>query len=167
MNAKQKASADRIRKAVQLIETLAPLELKRFSQKRKHDMESAYATLALHATKLYLQPPKLSTMYDPQQYLEHARNIGGQLTRLEALTLSEPTALEGQGTGWRVQPEESPELDYEAFERLYCFTRPEIDGLVQLLQAYYPGTPIQNRTVEWAVLKQRDLEGQNALASAE
>lgn len=165
MNKAQQDSANRIRRAAQSIEALVLVELKRFSQKRKHDLEKTHTTLSLHATRLHLQVPKLSRRYDPSQYLEHARNVLSQLLRLEGFLRSGPSAFEGQG--WRVQPEESVEIDYQAFHNLYGCSRADIDGLREIIQHYYPNRPIQNSTIEWAVLRQRDRELQDMAGQAE
>ncbi len=168
MNKAQQKSASRIRQAVQLIEGLASLEIRGSSRKRKHDMESVYSNLLLHAGKLHLQIPTLSTYYSPEQYLRNAQDILSQLERLEAII--EPARLPSEGNGndqpygWRVQPEESVGIDYQAFLLFYGFTRQQIDWLITIIQHFYPKMPIQNRTVEWAVLRQRDMEGQDLLA---
>jgi hypothetical protein len=169
MNRTQRESVQRLRQAVQTIEQLAPLEMRRFSQQRKHHLEVAYMTLSLHAGKLHLQVPALSTFYAPQQYLEHARMVLRQLTQLEAIVVAEcipgEYGAQEQAPGWRVQPEDSHEMNYEAFERIFGFTRQEIDGLIALLQHYYAGISIQNRAVEWAICKQRDMEAQVLLTA--
>jgi hypothetical protein len=55
-------------------------------------------------------------------------------------------------------------IHYEDFQELYNASREEIDGLVEMIRRYRPGLPIFNCTIEWAVLKQRDLEAQDSLA---
>ncbi len=66
---------------------------------------------------------------------------------------------------WRVQPEESPQINYAAFEAAYGCTRPQIDALIALVGHYHPGAPILNRTVEWAARNLRAMEGLNMPAS--
>lgn len=79
LNKEQQRSVERIRAAARRIGELVPLELRGRSQRRKKELETLYASLALHAHKLQLQVPTLSTHYSPQQYLDHTRAIVGQL----------------------------------------------------------------------------------------
>ncbi len=65
---------------------------------------------------------------------------------------------------WKVQPEVSAEIAYEQFRQVYGFGSQEIDGLIAIIQHCYPRFPIENRTVEWVVLKQKDMEAQRTLA---
>lgn len=88
LNKTQQQSVARIRLAAHTIEELVPLELKRQSQQRKHTLETMYASLTLHAHKLHLQVPALSTFYDPQQYLAHTRAIVEQLSPLPGESVS-------------------------------------------------------------------------------
>lgn len=168
MNNKQQDSARRIRRAVQHIEQLVQFEEKRRSEQRKRALEKAYGTLTVHAERLHLPLQQLSTGYSPQEYLRIARDVLNQLTRLEAITQAGPPATgrpaAGQDLCWRVQPEESAQIQYQAFQLLYGFAHQEIDALIAILGHYYPTLPIQNRSVEWAVLKQRDMEAQDVLA---
>ena len=69
-----------------------------------------------------------------------------------------------QQQAWLVQPETSAEIQYEAFSRLYHFQKEEIDALILLLKQTRPDLPIVNCTVEWAVLRWRDIEAQDILA---
>jgi len=75
----------------------------------------------------------------------------------------EPSTQEGL-PAWRVQPEESTEIQYQAFEVTYGCTHPQIDALIALLWHFHPGTPVLNRTVEWAVRNLREMEGLNMAA---
>lgn len=79
LNKTQQHSVERIRSVAQQIEELVSLELQQQSQRRKHSLETLYASLALHAHKLNLRVPALSTYYSPQQYLDHTRAIVRQL----------------------------------------------------------------------------------------
>lgn len=88
MNNEQRNSTERIRQAIRNMKQLAGKELKQSSKLRKHDMENAYGVLAHHAAKLHLQLPKLSTGYDPSQYLRHAQIAWQQLVFLEAIVAS-------------------------------------------------------------------------------
>jgi len=74
-------SLQRIHQATQTIERLVPLEQKRTSMQRKKQMENAYASLSLHAGKLDIQLPRLSTFYKPEQYLEHAHLVQTTLSQ--------------------------------------------------------------------------------------
>ncbi len=94
LNSAQQRSVERIRQAARQIEELVPQELQRQSQRRKHQLERAYSSLTLHACKLHLQVPALSTFYNPQQYLDHARAIVGQLPPVpDATSLIDPEVL--------------------------------------------------------------------------
>jgi hypothetical protein len=75
----------RIRRAIAIIEELAPLEQKRESKSRRKSMEKTYESLTLHADKLGMSIPRLSTFYRPEQYLEHARIMRSQLEPRESL----------------------------------------------------------------------------------
>jgi hypothetical protein len=66
---------------------------------------------------------------------------------------------------WRIQPETDEQIAYDQFLGVYGFSHEQIDALISIMRHFYPGLPVQNRTLEWAVLKQRDIEAQNALAA--
>jgi len=89
LNSAQQRSVERIRVAVRQIEELVPQELQRQAQQRKHQLETAFSSLSLHAHKLGLQVPALSTYYNPQQYLDHARAIVGQLRIAHGVSVGE------------------------------------------------------------------------------
>ena len=76
MNKAQRVSVERIRQNAAIIEDLVPIEVKRFSQQRRKTIENAYASITTHAFKLGLpQPPRLSYLYDPAQYLDNTRQL--------------------------------------------------------------------------------------------
>jgi hypothetical protein len=75
----QQNSIERIKQALTIIETLVPLERKRFSQKRKHDLGKAYASLSLHAGKFGVVTPRLGYMYQENEYLTNARRVKAEL----------------------------------------------------------------------------------------
>ncbi len=159
MSKAREHSRQRLRQAIQVIQELVPKERERFSQRRKHDLEKAHATLACHAEKLHLQVPALSTFYSPQQYLDHAQLLARQLRILEM-----PQAMDQEDLAWRVQPAMGEAIGYEAFSSLYQMEHTEIDNLIEMIKRYRPGLPILNCTVEWAILKQREMEAQGGLA---
>jgi hypothetical protein len=74
-----------IKQAISTIEKLAPLELKRQSIQRKHQMENAWSTISQHATYLGFSSDDLhlSTYYSPQQYLTKALFIRKKLEEEE------------------------------------------------------------------------------------
>ena len=71
-------SLQRIGISIQTIEDLAPQEQKRESMKRRKKMEQAYATLSLHAGKLGIEIPRLSTFYRPELELAQ-KNVEAKL----------------------------------------------------------------------------------------
>lgn len=79
MTKAREESLKRIRQAIATIEQLVLLEQKHISMQRKKQMENAYASLSLHAHKLGIQLPQLSTFYRPEQYLSHARLVADKL----------------------------------------------------------------------------------------
>ncbi len=153
MTKAQERSLQRLQQTIRVIQELAPKELQRFSLRRKHNLESAYATLVSHAEKLHLQLPALSTYYSPQQYLDHAQAIECQLRVLEI-----PQDIDQQQLAWHVQPALGEAIDYKGFHSVYNASRGEIDGLIEMIKRYRPTLPILNCTVEWVVLKQREME---------
>jgi hypothetical protein len=162
MTKAQERSIQRLRQAIDMIRGLAPKELHYSSQRRKHDMENAHATLVCHAEKLHLRVPVLSTYYSPQQYLDHAQALERQLSVLEI-----PQTIDQQQLAWRVQPALGEAIGYEDFYGSYNASREEIDGLIEMIKRYRPGLPILNCTVEWAFLKQREMEAYDSLAKAD
>jgi hypothetical protein len=84
MNKAQANSVLRIKQAIDLIERTAPPELKRFSQKRKRDMEQAWSSLTLHAHKIGIKTPNMGTWYRPQEYLSHIQVVKRALSAWEA-----------------------------------------------------------------------------------
>jgi hypothetical protein len=129
MTKAQEHSLQRLRQAIRVLQELAPKELQRSSQRRKHDMENAHATLVCHAEKLHLQVPALSIYYSPQQYLDHAQTLERQLRVLEI-----PQAIDQQQLAWRVQPALSEAIHYEGFHGVYNASREEIDGLIEMIK---------------------------------
>jgi hypothetical protein len=79
MNKAQQYSLMRIEQAIAVIEELAPKEEKREAIQRRRQMERAYESMTLHADKLDIEVPELSTFYYPEQYLKHARLVGALL----------------------------------------------------------------------------------------
>jgi hypothetical protein len=137
MTKAQERSLQRLRQAIDLIQDLAPKELKRSSRRRKHDMENAHATLVCHAEKLQMQLPALSTYYAPQQYLDHARALERQLNVLEI-----PQAIDQHPLAWCVQPALGEAISYEGFCAVYNASREEIGGLVETIKRYRSDLPI-------------------------
>lgn len=76
-------SIERIKLNARIIEENVAKELEREARQRKRAIESAYQSLTTHAHKLNISLPRLSTFYDPQQYLDHTRHI---LKRVEELS---------------------------------------------------------------------------------
>jgi len=71
----QQHSIARIKQEVEFIQQIAPIEMKRISRQRKKQMEKSYSDLSLHGHKLGIQVPRLSVLYNPKQYLEHANKV--------------------------------------------------------------------------------------------
>lgn len=90
VNKTQQKSAKRLTWAIDTIRETAQVEMKRRSQDRKSAMESAYSTLRLHAGKLGLSTPDLSTGYDPEQYLNNAVDVMWQLHEYQQPPRVEP-----------------------------------------------------------------------------
>lgn len=159
----------RIRLAVQRIEQLVQSEEEGLEQ-RERALEKAYGALSNHARRLLLPHQKALTGASPQEYLRGARALLSQLIRLEIVFQPAPFGVETQAHAqtmtWNVQPEESAEISYQTFQRVYGCSRQEIDALISMLRSFYPTLPIRNRSVEWGVLKQRDMEAQDLLAMA-
>lgn len=155
MTKAQEHSFQRLQQAIRVIQELAPKELQRSSQRRKHDMENAHATLICHAEKLHLQLPALSTYYSPQQYLNHAQILKRQLRILEI-----PEAIDQQKLAWRVLPALSATIDYAAFRSIYQVPREEIDVLIEMIKRFRSDLPLFNCTIEWIVFNQKEVEVQ-------
>jgi hypothetical protein len=83
-------SLGRLQQAIKTIEELVPKEQKRLSMQRKKQLEQAYETLRCHCPKLGFDVPHLSYLYDPEQYLEHARIVAGQVTAVVSNNQSIP-----------------------------------------------------------------------------
>jgi hypothetical protein len=122
----QQRSVERMTSAARQIETLVPLELKRQSQGRKRELETAYTSLALHAHKLQLQVPALSTFYSPQQYLDHTRFLMGQLPQARAEESSEQQTTAAAILDPAILPQLLPDLlaiNTREREKLKCEQR--------------------------------------------
>ena len=146
----QEYSMKRIRQALSVIQELAPKEMQRFSRRRKHAMEDAYATLVLHADKLHLPIAALSTYYSPQAYLNNAYELERHLIVREI-----PVAIDQLKVDWHVQPASSEAIDYEGFHAIYGISPEEIDGLIAFIRLHRDDVAISNGTLEWVVLKRR------------
>lgn len=72
---KQLLSAQRIEEALRIIIALVPLENNRSSQKRRHDLAKAYASLTTHAYEFGVATPHLGYMYNENEYLAGALKI--------------------------------------------------------------------------------------------
>ena len=68
-------SIQKIEWANNLIQKTVPDELKRESQARRKTLGQAFETLRLHANKLGIEVPKLSTFYNPKQYADIATEL--------------------------------------------------------------------------------------------
>lgn len=91
MNKATQYSIDRIKGAIEVIEALTPLEVRRISMDRKKKMENAYDTLSLHASKLKIALPGLSAWYKPEEYLGQAIFVSKKLQELTASQKDEET----------------------------------------------------------------------------
>lgn len=76
---KHQYSVDKIKHANKIIQELVPHELKRESQARRKTIASMFESLRLHAGKLGIDVPKLSTFYNPQQYADIASGIADKI----------------------------------------------------------------------------------------
>jgi hypothetical protein len=83
MTAAQVHACACLKQALDLIETYAPLEMKRAAQRRRRAMEQAYAVIRLYGNKLNLDVPQLSLFYDASDYLHKAGRVAEQLTKLQ------------------------------------------------------------------------------------
>lgn len=81
MNKQQQHSIEVINAQIALILRTAEQEQKRFSFARKKTIEAAYSSLILHARKLGLHVPQLSTFYKPEEYVQHCQMILSELHR--------------------------------------------------------------------------------------
>jgi hypothetical protein len=91
---------------------------------------------------------------------------------LRALQVPGPGTVDEAGSqqgclAWEVQPPESPEIAYAAFEASYGLAHVQVEALIALLAQFRPDVPILNCTVEWAVLKQREMEALSMLDGAQ
>src|SRR5262249_32728346 len=78
-NKARQYSALRLGAAIQTIETVASREQKRESVRRRRKMEQAHESLSIHADRLGIQIPDLGNIYQPEEYLAHARLVAEQL----------------------------------------------------------------------------------------
>ena len=76
-------SIERLAASIQIIEDLAPKEQKREARRRRKAMEQAYESMRLHAGKLGIELPRLSTFYFPEQYLAHAQIAAEKLKEMQ------------------------------------------------------------------------------------
>ena len=69
----KETSQSKVIELARQIELLAVKEIERESHHRRHSLESLYQRLCIHATKLGIDYPQLSTFYRPQEYLDNTR----------------------------------------------------------------------------------------------
>jgi bifunctional ADP-heptose synthase (sugar kinase/adenylyltransferase) len=75
----QQYSLMRLQQAIKAIEELVPKEQKRLSMQRKKQLEQAHETLRCHCPKLGFDIPHLGHLYNPDEYLAHARSVANQV----------------------------------------------------------------------------------------
>ena len=155
---KQGHNVEMIKRTAPLLLDYARKKAKRHSGARKRQMESLYQSLMGNAHKLRLNIPRISIGFDANQYSDHTLYILSQLHAFE---------LEHGRSGWLVQPEGDTKINYTVFYQLFEMTREQIDALMETACQFYPLSPVCNRTVEWAILKQREMEGQHVVVHAD
>ena len=80
----QQHSIARLQQAIQTIEQLVPLERKRTSVQRRKQLENAHEVFSVHCPKLQIEVPRLSTFYNEEEFLAHARMVARQIQQITA-----------------------------------------------------------------------------------
>jgi len=97
MNKQQQNHLTRVKRAIEIIQQTAPLEMKRESRGRRRNMSNAYDSMQTHGRHLGITVPKRTTSYNPEKDLEYANSVLVEVNKLYDESNVEKAQLNNSG----------------------------------------------------------------------